>query len=463
MRFQHHKCRKGDTPGRYGVVVVRGVPLFWSFGRSGYVVSRKRIYMSLVMQDTTVGLCVSIRSLEHLDISLVSAEQAREALSGLASISSWVEMHRLELTRRLQELAKRSPSIVPADILVSTGSISRADAKRDIARVDTLSLLPQLENALLEGAVSVAHVDAASRAMAQLSADEKKKMASRGEWMNMVATHTTPDNFARAVRHAVQNIYDDEGITRLERQRERTWLRHWVDRDSGMVCMRGEFDPESGVRLVGRIQKALDRMLHAGGVGHGTNHDHLRALSVVALVCDVDEGTSSHIASAYSRAEISVVVDLETLRSGPHSNTVLHTGTDIDIPIETVRRMACEAKIIPIVMGSNGVVLDVGRSTRLATRTQRRALEAMHTTCAVPQCMTPVAQCHPHHIQFWNVGGTTDMDNLVPLCALHHRCAHEGGWKLSLNAVTRVLTVREPGRSNVQRGAPESARRLSAG
>ncbi len=418
--------------------------------------------MSLVMQDTTMGLCESIRALDHLDISSLSAEQARQALSGLASISSWVEMHRLELTRRLQELAKRSPAIVPTDILISAGSISRADAKRDIARLDTLALLPLLETAFLAGSVSVAHVDAASRAMAQLSANEKKKMASRGEWVNMVATHATPDNFARAVRHAVQNIYDDEGITRLERQRQCTWLRHWVDRDSGMVCLRGEFDPESGVRLVGRIQKALDKMLHAGNDGQARNQDHLRALSVVALICDTTENGSAHIASAYSRAEISVVVDLETLRTGLHKHTVLHTGTDIDIPVETVRRMACEAKIIPIVMGSGGVALDVGRSTRLATRTQRRALEAMHSTCAIPQCTTPVAQCHPHHIQFWNVGGPTDISNLVPLCALHHRCAHEGGWKLSLNPITRVLTVREPGRSNVQRGAPESARRMSA-
>jgi len=102
--------------------------------------------------------------------------------------------------------------------------------------------------------VSIAHIDAVTQAMAHLSEPEKQQVAIQGNWINMVASHTTPDNFARAVRRAVQQIHTDAGLTQLEQQRRRTFLRHWVDRDSGMVCLRGEFDPESGLQIVGRLQ-----------------------------------------------------------------------------------------------------------------------------------------------------------------------------------------------------------------
>ncbi|MFY8239040.1 MAG: HNH endonuclease signature motif containing protein, partial [Ilumatobacteraceae bacterium] len=63
-----------------------------------------------------------------------------------------------------------------------------------------------------------------------------------------------------------------------------------------------------------------------------------------------------------------------------------------------------------------------------------------------------------HHINYWNSGGPTDMANLVPLCASHHRCAHEGGWKLLLDSQSRRLTVRQPGSQLVRSALPDTAR-----
>jgi hypothetical protein len=55
------------------------------------------------------------------------------------------------------------------------------------------------------------------------------------------------------------------------------------------------------------------------------------------------------------------------------------------------------------------------------------------------------------------------MANLIPLCTEHHRCAHEGGWKLSLNASSRELSVREPGSARIRTAVPESVRVHSTG
>ncbi len=404
------------------------------------------------------GVCESISRLSNCDVSQLTSESVRQALDELASFSAWIETSRLTLTRRLQQLSLHSSAVSPTDILSSTHGATRAETRRMLSRVDTLNLVPQLEEALFNGDVSVAHVDAVTSAFSQLEDHERAQVAERGEWMNMVASHSTPDNFARAVRHAVRQLHDDEGLAVLERQRKRTYLRHWVDRDSGMVCVRGEFDPERGLRIIGRLQNTVEKLFRGYTVdGEVRSLDHLRALSLCALVDDAPDGVTT-LHSGASRAEVSVIVDLETLQRGLHKHSVLHTGANVDLPVETVRRMACEAKIIPIVFDSNGVVLDLGRSTRLASRHQRRALEAMYTSCAMPNCHVPVAQCQPHHIEYWTMGGNTDLKNLIPLCAHHHRCVHEGGWKLEIIGASRGLRVREPGRTAVTFSMPDSVR-----
>jgi len=112
-----------------------------------------------------------------------------------------------------------------------------------------------------------------------------------------------------------------------------------------------------------------------------------------------------------------------------------------ELSVETIRRLACEAEIIPLVLDGKSVPLDVGKSKRLATAYQRRALAAVHETCAIDGCSVKFSHCEPHHIDYWENGGATDFNNLVPLCSRHHHAAHEGGWKLSLNPETRELLV----------------------
>jgi hypothetical protein len=96
--------------------------------------------------------------------------------------------------------------------------------------------------------------------------------------------------------------------------------------------------------------------------------------------------------------------------------------------------LACDANIIPIVLGGDGRVLDVGRGRRLATGDQRRALRAMHRTCAAPDCPVRFGDCDIHHLKEWRDGGATDLVNLVPLCSNHHHLIHEGQWQPAARA-----------------------------
>jgi hypothetical protein len=142
--------------------------------------------------------------------------------------------------------------------------------------------------------------------------------------------------------------------------------------------------------------------------------------------------------------EISVLVDFATLTGGPHEHGICETEDGTPLPVSTVRRLCCDAEIIPIVLGGDGVPLDLGRSTRTANRAQRRALRSMHRTCAHPDCTVPFSQTKAHHIRWWRRDrGPTDIDNLLPLCEKHHHLVHEGGWSLSMTP-DRVATWTRP-------------------
>ncbi|MGV0874367.1 HNH endonuclease signature motif containing protein [Mycolicibacterium sp. XJ879] len=73
----------------------------------------------------------------------------------------------------------------------------------------------------------------------------------------------------------------------------------------------------------------------------------------------------------------------------------------------------------------DGQPIGAGRSTRSISRRLRRALEYRHPTCAVPGCGA-TRGLHAHHIQHWEDGGLTELDNLVLVCPHHHRLHHRG-------------------------------------
>jgi HNH endonuclease len=90
--------------------------------------------------------------------------------------------------------------------------------------------------------------------------------------------------------------------------------------------------------------------------------------------------------------------------------------------------MATEAEIIPALLNSSGAVLDLGRTRRIASRTQTLALTARDRGCSFPGCTHPPHYCERHHIQAWIDDGPTDLNNLTLLCRYHHHNFATRGW-----------------------------------
>lgn len=99
-----------------------------------------------------------------------------------------------------------------------------------------------------------------------------------------------------------------------------------------------------------------------------------------------------------------------------------------------IRKIACDADIIPVLLGSNSRVLDVGRTTRIFPPHIRKAIAARDQGCAFPDCTMPVPWCEAHHISYWSRGGATSTENGTLLCSHHHHVIHKEQWKITVKA-----------------------------
>ncbi|WP_210505195.1 HNH endonuclease signature motif containing protein [Naasia sp. SYSU D00057] len=125
-----------------------------------------------------------------------------------------------------------------------------------------------------------------------------------------------------------------------------------------------------------------------------------------------------------------VTVGYDALVNGVGSATIF--GSDEPISAATARRLACEADIIPVVLGGESEPLDLGERRRLFATNQRLALALRDGGCIWPGCPEPPARCEAAHVKPWWAHGPTDLDNGVLLCRFHHRRFDNDGWTLRM-------------------------------
>ena len=148
-------------------------------------------------------------------------------------------------------------------------------------------------------------------------------------------------------------------------------------------------------------------------------------------------------------ATVVVTIPLETLKGGLGAAT-MDTGTRLS-PGEA-RRMACDAGLIPVVLGGKSEILDYGRLRRLYSKPQRVAMAIRQSfRCAAEGCDRPTSMCEAHHLQPWTRDGRTDLDDGALLCGRHHTLVHHPdytverrpGWRISITRSPRTTPRRQ--------------------
>ncbi|NQX29952.1 DUF222 domain-containing protein, partial [Microbacteriaceae bacterium VKM Ac-2854] len=124
-----------------------------------------------------------------------------------------------------------------------------------------------------------------------------------------------------------------------------------------------------------------------------------------------------------------VTVGLDDLRERVGDADTTFAGP---VPAAQIRQIACDARIIPVVLGADGAILDQGQSVRLVKGDLRDALIARDGGCAFPTCDAPATWTDGHHIRHWADGGPTSLENTVLLCRAHHTLVHHSDWRIVL-------------------------------
>ncbi len=149
-----------------------------------------------------------------------------------------------------------------------------------------------------------------------------------------------------------------------------------------------------------------------------------RRVEALTDVCRAASGLEAET-RAGSPATLHVTMTLADLQAETGAGEVIGSVADSTlISPETLRRLACDAALIPHVLGTADEPLTVGRLERLFNRAHRRHLWVRDRGCTFPGCTAPAAWARAHHVRHWADGGATDISNAALLCQRHHTIVH---------------------------------------
>ena len=309
--------------------------------------------------------------------------------------------------------------------------------------------------ALRDGVISPEHAEVIVNAIKKLPTDEELRASAEALLLEHAGSLNASD--LKVAGEHLWEVIDPEGYAREEEKRVKKHERSaHLDRflkivDDGLggvkVSGRGTSEDAAVIKtalaaLAAPVAEDLaDTDPDSGCSGKDTRDHGARMWDALVDTCqralDSEQLPSSH----GRKPRVSVIVEYEKLRDGVGMAT-LDTGDRLSAT--AVRKLACDAEIIPVVMCRDGVILDVGRASRLVTPGIWDALVVRDRFCAFPGCRRAPIGCDAHHIVAWIDGGETSLDGLVLLCRLHHTLIHHTAWEVRLNPVDRRPEFKPP-------------------
>ena len=239
------------------------------------------------------------------------------------------------------------------------------------------------------------------------------------------ARESSPGKFYYICHH-YRHAFDRKGFEAEQAEQVENRML-WVSKsDDGSVQLSGFFDPAGG----GAILTRLERLARKSGADDNRTREKRFGDAMVELA-----------SGGGSQAQIQVTSSIETLL-GLAGAPAADMEFSLPISSTTVERLACDSSIARILLNSESLVIDVGRSKRVVSEPARRALTARDGQCVWPRgCNRPASRCAAHHLAHWIRGGTSNLDNMVLLCHRHHWMVHEGNWQIVRGDGGQMLTI----------------------
>jgi hypothetical protein len=306
----------------------------------------------------------------------------------------------------------------PAKPLPKPGG-SRAEQARDEAAARAVGWAPSFGVALQAGEISMDHVVALSRVknVRQVPVHESALLCQ--------ARIQTAEDFVKYLATWDAARDDEAGVDRTVGLRAKRKVSCYPDRDDpGLRNMFASLPFDDAAKVENTLRNIADELFHAG-VNDGTT---LQQRMADALVLMADRAAGNADGSSSSRPTVVVICGEESLRGRVEDAGLGYLLDGTPVPAAELRRIACDANILPSVMNGAGQVLDWGRTHRNANDIQRLALLTMYGGCIIDGCGCPTQLLEIHHLPAWEHGGRSDLETMAPLCKGDHTRGHAERW-----------------------------------
>lgn len=397
--------------------------------------------LTLTMPQPAAAVLSSLDALAEVDVTGMTGVEQAGMLALLGRAEAKVSAIRLRLLAAAEKAGtpRAAGAASTGQWAARAGNADQPAAHRQATLARSLVRRPATARALEEGLISERHAEVIVRATRLLpdSVTEAQRATVEADLVAK-AEKLPPQALRKAARRALAAVEPDlrkvdaheDGLVADEETtaREKTRLSIW-DNPDGTVS--GSFTlPALQGQLLRKVLEAMTAPrrgplgaseAQVGPREERTDWDRARGLAFGDLV---DHLPTDRLHSRVA-ATIVVTIDEEALR-GRLAAADLDTGEKLSSG--EARRLACNAGILPAVLGGASLDLDLGRTRRLFSEAQRTALGLAHQTCAADGCERPFAWCELHHREPWSSGGRTDLKDAVPLCHFHHQRIHDSGF-----------------------------------
>jgi hypothetical protein len=359
-------------------------------------------------------------------LSSLPDARIEEDFAELQAVMDQLEVERL---RRLAEIERRGihrrdGHLSAASWLASTQHLAWGTAREQVWLARGLEEMLATRSALEAGELSMSQ----ARVLAGARQTDPEAFSRSEEVLVQAARIHTMNDLQKVVSYWRERVEPDRGLDVQERLRARRGLHASVT-FGAMVRLDGELDPESGETLLAALGGVLDAEARSGEPDERTPAQ--RRADALTEICRGWLDREDRPTVAGERPHLTLTVPLGAFARGSEEPGELdHAGP---VAPETVRRLACDASVMRVVVSGTSEPLDVGRRTAVVPPAMRRAVIVRDRHCRFPGCDRPHTWCDAHHVVHWADGGSTSVPNLILLCRRHHRLVHErGGFGLEL-------------------------------
>jgi hypothetical protein len=310
-----------------------------------------------------------------------------------------------------------------------TSRVNRRTGHRRAYLADGLESHPLTDRSLSEGALQVEQAEAILRSLDKLPADLDPKLATKAEsfLIEHAAEHDAKALTAlgqAVLEYVAPEVADAHLAQQLARSaaedEEANRLYVW-DTPTGRVRGKFDLDRYSGACLT-KAMFALSAPKHRAAQGPLGDRKPTADRLGEAFAEYVRRYPTDKLPDAGGlNATVVVLMPFDTLMGGLKAAR-LDTGEHLSPDL--ARRVACEAGIIPAVLGGKSEVLDLGRSRRLHSKAQRIVATIEQGGCIAEGHDCPPAFTQMHHPDEWSKGGETNRDGWM-LCPPAHRLVHD--------------------------------------